>query len=209
MLTTPVQPVSGTGTRRTRVSSSPSKIPCGGFSPVRLHTGMPPAPSSAGNGRGVKAASPDSPGGLYAVKGQAPGSCGPKGQACQNQRPSQSPPEALGSPADYAVPPSQGLLWPPPRLSLPPAALGVRPRIFPEREVPEFARQSVPSVPSSLSRQTGRLRWAVPSSSTLAFPFSVPGRRLQSHANRSRESSGKCPRRRRSGVPERGAWRTS
>ena len=36
MLTTPVQPVLGTRTRGTRVSSSPSKIPYGEFSPVRL-----------------------------------------------------------------------------------------------------------------------------------------------------------------------------
>ena len=43
MLTTPVQRITGTCTRGTRVSSSPSKIPYGGFSPVRLQTGIPAA----------------------------------------------------------------------------------------------------------------------------------------------------------------------
>jgi hypothetical protein len=50
MLTTPVQPVLGTCTQGTRVSSSPSKIPYGGFSPVRLQTGFPPRPSPARSG---------------------------------------------------------------------------------------------------------------------------------------------------------------
>jgi hypothetical protein len=50
MLTTPVQPISGTRTRGTRVSSSPSKIPYGGFSPVRLQTGIPPRPSPTRSG---------------------------------------------------------------------------------------------------------------------------------------------------------------
>src|SRR5271157_5409108 len=50
MLTTPVQPITGTCTRGTRVSPSPSKIPYGGFSPVRLQTGIPPRPSPARSG---------------------------------------------------------------------------------------------------------------------------------------------------------------
>jgi len=50
MLTMPVQPNLGTRTRGTRVSSSPSKIPYGGFSPVRLQTGIPPRPSSPRSG---------------------------------------------------------------------------------------------------------------------------------------------------------------
>ena len=50
MLTTPVQRITGTCTRGTRVSSSPSKIPCGGFSPVRLQTGIPPRPSPSRSG---------------------------------------------------------------------------------------------------------------------------------------------------------------
>ena len=50
MLTTPVQRITGTCTRGTRVSSSPSKIPYGGFSPVRLQTGIPPRPSSPRSG---------------------------------------------------------------------------------------------------------------------------------------------------------------
>ena len=50
MLTTPVQRITGTCTRGTRVSSSPSKIPYGGFSPVRLQTGILPRPSPARSG---------------------------------------------------------------------------------------------------------------------------------------------------------------
>ena len=50
MLTTPVQRIVGTCTRGTRVSSSPSKIPYGGFSPVRLQTGILPRPSPARSG---------------------------------------------------------------------------------------------------------------------------------------------------------------
>jgi hypothetical protein len=50
MLTTPVQPITGTCTRGIRVSSSPSKIPYGGFSPVRLQTKIPPRPSPARSG---------------------------------------------------------------------------------------------------------------------------------------------------------------
>ena len=50
MLTTPVRRITGTCTRGTRVSSSPSKIPYGGFSPVRLQTGIPPRPSPARSG---------------------------------------------------------------------------------------------------------------------------------------------------------------
>ena len=50
MRTTPVQPITGTCTRGTRVSSSPSKIPYGGFSPVRLQTGIPPRPSPTRSG---------------------------------------------------------------------------------------------------------------------------------------------------------------
>ena len=50
MLTTLVRRITGTCTRGTRVSSSPSKIPYGGFSPVRLQTGILPRPSSARSG---------------------------------------------------------------------------------------------------------------------------------------------------------------
>ncbi len=39
----------GGRTRSLRVSSSPSKIPYVGFSPVRLQTGIPPRPSHRGD----------------------------------------------------------------------------------------------------------------------------------------------------------------
>ena len=50
MLTAPVQRITGTCTQGTRVSSSPSKIPYGGFSPVRLQTGIRPRPSPTRKG---------------------------------------------------------------------------------------------------------------------------------------------------------------
>ncbi len=50
MLTTPVPRITGTCMRGTRVSSSPSKIPYGGVSPVRLQTGILPRPSPARSG---------------------------------------------------------------------------------------------------------------------------------------------------------------
>jgi hypothetical protein len=51
MLTAPVQRITGTCTRGTRVSSAPFKIPYGGFSPVRLQTGIPPRLRSPGVAR--------------------------------------------------------------------------------------------------------------------------------------------------------------
>ena len=53
MLTTPVQRILGTRTRGTRLSSSPSKIPYGEFSPVWLQTGIPrrPSPTRSGSSR--------------------------------------------------------------------------------------------------------------------------------------------------------------
>jgi hypothetical protein len=53
MLTTPVQRITGTCTQGTHVSSSPSKIPYGEFSPGRLQTGIPlrPSPTRSGSSR--------------------------------------------------------------------------------------------------------------------------------------------------------------
>jgi hypothetical protein len=56
MLTTPVQPNLGTRTRGKCVSSSPSEMPYGEFSPVRLQTGIQPRPSSPRSGCNIHSA---------------------------------------------------------------------------------------------------------------------------------------------------------
>jgi len=94
------------------VSSSLSKIPYGGFSPVRLQTGSPRRPSSSSTHSCLYAVQvrPSDPYGHYWHVKRA---------VCHRT----SRPEALGSPAGYVVPPGQRLLWPHPRLWSPPADL--------------------------------------------------------------------------------------
>ena len=88
------------------VFPSPSKIPYGGFSPVRLQTEIRmPRPSR-----------------LSAYTRPPPMSRVPMARlrACRrNALTRHSRPEALGSPAGYAVPPDHRLLWPHLSLSLP------------------------------------------------------------------------------------------
>lgn len=94
------------------VSSSLSKIPYGGFSPVRLQTRSPRRPSSS-----------ISRSHLYAVQVRP---SDPDSHRWHLQRivcRRTSRPEALGSPAGYVVPPGHRLLWPHPRLWSPPADL--------------------------------------------------------------------------------------
>jgi hypothetical protein len=94
------------------VSSSLSKIPYGGFSPVRLQTRSPRRPSS-GSARSY----------LYAVQVRPSDPSSHyrhlKRTVCHRI----SRPEALGSLAGYVVPPGHRLLWPHPRLWSPPADL--------------------------------------------------------------------------------------
>lgn len=94
------------------VSSSLSKIPYGGFSPVRLQTGSPRRPSSS---------TPRSY--LYAVQVRPSDPNSPCGQLQRIVCHRTSRPEALGSPASYVVSPGHRLLWPHPRLWFPPADL--------------------------------------------------------------------------------------
>jgi hypothetical protein len=92
------------------VFPSPSKIPYGGFSPVRLQTERCiPRPSR-----------------FRAYTRPLPMSRAPVARFRAIQRGTltrPSRPEALGSPAGYAVPPAHRLLWPHLRLSPPPARL--------------------------------------------------------------------------------------
>jgi len=143
------------------VSSSPSKIPYGGFSPVRLQTGCQPQPSPSRAYMRPPAHAPALPG--FRRSMSAPG-----------RSPEHSGPEALGSPAGYSVPPGLRLLWPHPSLSVSPADLGLRliRSVFALRaeaeRFPNLLCVSVLSVPSSVPRRTGR--WAtVRSPPVLAF----------------------------------------
>ena len=180
MLTAPVQPELGTRTRGRRVSSSPSKIPYGEFSPVRLQTGIRPRPSPARSGfhpapaytrfksRSRQRATSRSGTCVQAALSPsdrtlpsrgpwlASGFCCPAGSSL-----TMTSSETLG--------PSRRLIHSPPG------------RTWAER-FPNLLCLSVSSVPPSVPRQTGRLHWAVASSSALAFPISVVGRHL--HAPR-------------------------
>jgi len=82
------------------VSSSPSKIPYGGFSPVRLQAGCQSQPS------------PRTDRDLYATTSPGSDPFGPRGQGWRGRCPGRSSPEALGSPVGYVVRPGQCLLWP-------------------------------------------------------------------------------------------------
>ena len=92
------------------VSPSPSKIPYGGFSPVRLQAGCQPRPSPT----------PVHPASAYTQPQSSvrPPRIAPRGNPHLPvelaARPT-SGPEALGSPAGYIVPPGHRLLWPHPR----------------------------------------------------------------------------------------------
>ena len=129
------------------VSSSLSKIPYGGFSPVRLQT------ESASRHLRRRARTRRLIGGQWFRR------CAPVALAGNSagHLPEPFGPEALGSPAGYAVPPGHCLLWPHPRLWPPSAGLlfFVR-RTLQRPELPNFYLPVLSSVLPALPRQTGR-----------------------------------------------------
>jgi hypothetical protein len=145
------------------VFPSPSKIPYGGFSPVRLQTEIQPPPSSTRPGlstacirRDTRLMSGHRPGfkslrptdGLTVAEAGAPASSGTAARHTGRFRP-----EALGSPAGYAVPPDCRLLWPHPSLSFSSTHLCIRgwllrPRGLPRAENERFPNLLPVSVPS-------------------------------------------------------------
>jgi len=179
MLTTPVQRITGTCTWGTRVSSSPSKIPYGGFSPVRLQTGIRPRPSPARSGSSrhpapaytrLKFLSPKRAvhrSGTF-VQAALPSS--------DRTLPSRGPWLASGlyCPAGSTLTTTSSETL---AASGPTYVFAVRCCL--RREVPQFTLPVCLSVPSSVPRQTERLHSAVASSLALAFPISVVGRHLQ------------------------------
>jgi hypothetical protein len=108
--------VSMKGLRRptpsTCVSSSLSKIPYGGFSPVRLQTGIPRRPSPGQRLDLYVARVRDD---RVVATGHKGRHRGPRVRCCRRR----SRPEALGSPAGCVVRPGHSLLWPHPSHSPP------------------------------------------------------------------------------------------
>jgi hypothetical protein len=150
-------------TRITRVSLSLSKIPYGGFSPVRLQTEIQPPPSSTRPGLSAARMPPET----RLVSGYRPGSQplrpiegltvdgagAPASSGTASRRTGQFRPEALGSPTGYVVPSDHRLLWPHPSLSLSSTHLCIRgwlllPRGLPRAENERFPNLLLDSVPS-------------------------------------------------------------
>ena len=147
----------------TCVFPSPSEIPYGGFSPVRLQTEIPPPPSADRQELSAarmpptskpykrqKSKHPDHAAHRRASRSEpgAPGSSGTITSSTGRFRP-----EALGSAAGYSVPPHHRLLWPHPSLSLSSTRLCVRgwllqPRGLPRAENERFPNLLLVSVPS-------------------------------------------------------------
>ena len=152
-----------TGQASTCVFPSPSKIPYGGFSPVRLQTEIPPRSSSTAPGLSATRIHPETrliggyrpesqplrpTEGLTVAKTGAPVSSG-----AASGRTGQFRPEALGSPAGYSVPPDQCLLRPHLSLSLSSTHLCFRgwllqPRGLPRAENERFPNLLLVAVPS-------------------------------------------------------------
>ena len=178
MLATPVQPVMGTCTWGTRVSSSPSKIPYGGFSPVRLQTGIRPRPSPTRSETNLH------PTRAYTrFKSRSPKRATSRSRTCvqaalpssDRTLPSRGPWLAGGL---YCPAGSMLTMTSSETLSASGPTYVLAVRCCLRREVPQFTLPVCLSVPSSVPRQTGRLLLAVPSSPAAAFPVSVEGRHL-------------------------------
>ena len=183
------------------VSSSPSKIPYGGFSPVRLQTGIPPRPSPSSESLRARPAYPPEAW-IYTwlqplSQRRAFPSC--PGLPYPDSRPSGTPLLLRGTPvqrplarqrvmlsrrviAYYGLMRDSQLLLPIYVLDDKPTPYGL---VWAGTErFPNLLCLSISTVPPSVPRQTERLRLAVASPSLLAFPILAKSRRLQCHANR-------------------------
>jgi len=169
-------------------SCSPSKIPYGGFSPVRLQTGIQPEPSSAFLELKRRTRIPSRTANLYPAQVRVSPPIVPiPGQVSGSVAPVLSRPEALGSPGSYALSLDPRLLRPHLKLSASPAGLSPSSRqVFAPwsdgsryREAPQFTLPVSLPVPSYVPRQTRWLPSTVSSPSALAFAISVPARHLQ------------------------------
>jgi hypothetical protein len=169
-------------------SCSPSKIPYGGFSPVRLQTEIQPRPSFTSQELKRRTRIPSKEVDLYTAKVQVSTPMVPSETShWSNHKPEPFRPEALGSPQSYALSPDHRLLWPHPKLSASPTGLSASSRqVFAlrsgssgYREAPQFTPRTFLTVPSYVPRQTSWLPTTVPSPTALAFATSAQARHLR------------------------------
>ena len=174
------------------VSSSPSKIPYDGFSPVRLQTGRPRQPSTHGPGLSAKPACPRCHRVLYAAQVFSPVQNSSARTATPHCAPRSRPdgqavfwpfnrtlqPRGPSLPRGLCCPAGSPLLWPHLRLSAPSTGLFSSSRRVPcplssfrrgTERVPNLMRVSLLSVPPPVPRWTSRLHLAVPWPPVLAF----------------------------------------
>ena len=185
------------------VSSSPSKIPYVGFSPVRLQTGIPPRPSLTPCGLSARPTSPRSQSTYTWLK-----SLSSKGDTTSHFRtivqvvllspsrpvPVQRPLARQKVMLSSRVIAYYGLI----RNSRPlPSTYGLYDGSLPYglvwagfERLPNLLRVSFPSVPSSVPRRSRWSHLTVPSPSVLAFANSALARQPQPHTRRF--SHGKC-----------------
>jgi hypothetical protein len=157
------------------VSCSPSKIPYGGFSPVRLQTGCQRQPSSSTSRLKCKVHIPRKTRDLYATTAAVSGTYGPRGHGRRHRLTPASSPEALGSPQGYALPAGHRLLQPHPQLwrqglayLLRPAPRTLRPCMGWSPQRPQFALHVCVYVPLSVPRRSEWLHLTVASPPALA-----------------------------------------
>ena len=144
------------------VSSTPSKIPYGGFSPVRLQTSL----------RRSHLRLPSRPAyrlPLFRVVGLR---CLPRIQAGPRLLTRTAGPVALGSPTGSIVRPDHCLLWPHLRLCRPPAGLWIIPSscLPVPTEGPQFTLPVLLTMPLPVLRWLQRLHLTMPSPLVLPSP---------------------------------------
>lgn len=120
-------------------SSAPSKIPYGGFSPVRLQTRLPAATFAHGTPQ-VYRPLPSAADG-YPLLCPVNWTCVPSERASRRFRPSR--PVALGSASGCSVRQPRRLLWPPPSFCAPRRVYLLIPAVLDPQKVPTFIWQSL------------------------------------------------------------------
>ena len=152
------------------VSSAPSKIPYGGFSPLRLQTSLTPQPPSRAIPPPLIGCHCSCPGPQRFIRSRT---CV---QAALRASTRSAGPVALGSPSGSIVRSDHCLLWPHLRLCRPPERLmnySARLQGYPHQpqRVPNLLCQSFYSMPLPLLRWSQRLPSTMPSSLVLPSPL--------------------------------------
>jgi len=120
-------------------SSAPSKIPYGGFSPVRLQTRLQDATFAHGSTRAYRR--PPSTSGVHPLVCPVDWTCAPSERAGHRFRPSR--PVALGSAGGFAVRQPRRLLWPHPSFCTAPPVSSIASEPGASQKVPTFICQSL------------------------------------------------------------------